>query len=218
MPQRALAERRPFLMLSLLAGISYYFVADEPLGGLWLMLWKGAGVGFLALYAARRGYGTDAVLLTCVMALSALADIVLEVSFLIGGAVFALAHSFAIALYWRNRRATRSLSQNGAAAALLVLVPAIAALLTYPLPNWSLAAGYAAIVAAMAASAWISRFPRYRVGLGAILFVASDLFIFAGEAGAVGTEAARLLIWPLYYAGQVLIATGVVGSMRNAAA
>ncbi len=135
MPRRALAEHRPYLLLSLLTGISYYFAADEAIGGLWLMLWKGLGVGFLALYAAHRGRGRDSVLLTAVLALGALGDIVLELSYLVGGALFALGHIIAIALYLRNRRARTSGSQRLAAIALIVLIPAIGALLTYPLPN-----------------------------------------------------------------------------------
>ncbi len=67
----------------------------------------------------------------------------------------------------------------------------------------------------MAAAAWISRFPRYRVGIGAVMFAASDLLIFAREAGAMPADLADLLIWPLYFAGQFLIATGVVQTIRN---
>ena len=67
----------------------------------------------------------------------------------------------------------------------------------------------------MAAAAWISRLPRYRVGTGAVLFVASDLLIFAQEAGVMSADLANLMIWPLYFAGQFLIATGVVQTIRN---
>ena len=104
MPRRALVDHRPWLLLSLIAGVSYFFVQDDPIGGIWLMAWKGAGVGFLAVYAAFRGKGADGMLIALVMALGALADIVLEISFLIGGAIFALGHLVAIALYLRNHR------------------------------------------------------------------------------------------------------------------
>jgi uncharacterized membrane protein YhhN len=66
----------------------------------------------------------------------------------------------------------------------------------------------------MAAAAWTSSFPRYRVGLGAVLFVASDLLIFARMGPLAASALPGLLVWPLYYFGQVLIATGVVGELR----
>jgi hypothetical protein len=60
----------------------------------------------------------------------------------------------------------------------------------------------------MAACAWNSNFPRYRVGLGAMAFVASDLLIFA-RAGALAEAGwVSLAIWVLYYGGVLMIATG----------
>ena len=91
----------------------------------------------------------------------------------------------------------------------------IAALMTFPLDNWMLAAAYSGVVGAMAATAWLSRFPRYRVGLGAVLFVVSDLFIFSREAGVLPESITSWLIWPLYFGGQFLIATGVVQTLRG---
>jgi uncharacterized membrane protein YhhN len=74
---------------------------------------------------------------------------------------------------------------------------------------------YSALVAAMAATAWASRFPRYRTGIGAMMFLASDLFIFAGEGGALGKDMTMWLVWPLYFAGQALIARGVVKTLSS---
>ncbi|EDL50330.1 lysoplasmalogenase [Erythrobacter sp. SD-21] len=215
MPKRALIDHRPYLLLSLLFGITYFFVMDGKVGGSWLALWKGAGVAFLAIYAAHRGRGRDGALITIIMTLGALADVVLEFSFLAGGAIFAVGHMVAIWLYMTNRRADPTSSQLGAGLALLVLTPVLAGMLTYPLDNWILAALYAAIVGAMAGAAWTSRFPRYRVGVGAVLFVVSDLVIFAREAGHMSRGMAEWLVWPLYYGGQFLIATGVVQTLRK---
>ena len=64
----------------------------------------------------------------------------------------------------------------------------------------------------MAAAAWTSRFPRYRTGIGAMLFLASDLFIIAGEGAVLSKDITMWLVWPLYFAGQALIAWGVVRS------
>lgn len=212
---RALIDHRPWLLASLAASVSYFFFRDNPVPGYYLIAWKGAAVALLAVYAAQRGKGSDGWLLTAVMALGAIGDMVLEVDMIAGGAFFALAHLVAIALFLRNPRARRSGSQKLAGAALLLVPPVIAALVAMPDPRWPMAAGYAAIVGAMAAAAWVSRFPRYRVGIGAVLFVASDLLIFAREGGHVPEAVSWWLVWPLYYAAQFLIATGVVRTMHH---
>jgi uncharacterized membrane protein YhhN len=215
MPRRALIDHRPWLLASLAASISYFFFRDNPVPGLYLIAWKGAAVAFLAVYAARRGRGVDGWLLTAVMTLGALGDMALELSMVGGGALFALGHLVAIALFLRNPRERRTGSQALAAVALLLGAPLVSALLALPDPRWPLAAGYAAIVGAMAAAAWISRFPRYRVGTGAVLFVASDLLIFAREGQHVPETMSWWLVWPMYYAAQFLIATGVIGTLRT---
>ena len=46
-----------------------------------------------------------------------------------------------------------------------------------------------------------------------MLFLASDLFIFAGEGGTLSHEVTIWFVWPLYFAGQTLIARGVVGTL-----
>ena len=67
----------------------------------------------------------------------------------------------------------------------------------------------------MAGAAWTSSFSRYRVGIGAVLFVISDLLIFARMGVLAQSPLPDLLIWPLYYFGQFLIATGVVGELQR---
>ena len=214
MPRRALIDHRPWLLASLAASVSYFFFRDNPVPGLYLIAWKGAAVALLAIYAARRARSADGWLLVAVMVMGALGDMALEVDMIAGGALFAAGHLIAIALFLRNPRERRAGSQWLAALALLSGAPLVAALLALPDPRWPLAALYAAIVGAMAASAWVSRFPRYRVGIGAVLFVISDLLIFAREGGHVPEAVSWWLVWPLYYAGQLLIATGVVRTLR----
>ena len=78
-----------------------------------------------------------------------------------------------------------------------------------------LATIYALALGMMAASAWTSRFSRYQVGIGAVLFVVSDLVIFAREAERLDPGIAEWFVWPLYYLGQFLIVTGVVQRLRG---
>ena len=215
MPRRALVEHRPFLLVSIASAVAYFVLSDEAVPGFYLALLKAVPVAMLALYADRRADGRDASLIALALACAAAGDFILEFSLIAGGAAFALGHAFAIALYLQNRRTSLVASQLAAALAMLILTPVITVLLAFPQPNWALATGYAAIVGAMAAAAWTSRFPRYRVGLGAALFVASDVLIFAREADRMPAELTEWLIWPLYYGGQFLIATGVVQTLRR---
>ena len=215
MPKRALIERRPWLLASLVAGISFTFVKDGALAGLFKIVWKGAGVALLAVYALLRAPGTDGKLLAAVMALGAAGDMAIEISLEAGAAFFFVGHIVAIALYARHRRPRLMQSQKAAAAALLLGTPLIAFFLPADRSAAPAVALYALALGGMAAAAWSSAFPRYRVGLGAVLFVASDLLIFARMGPLAATPLPDLLIWPLYYVGQLLICTGAVGHLRN---
>ena len=211
MPKRALVEHRPWLLAAIAAATIYFFVRDWPIGEPWLILLKGAGVGFLAIYALARHASADGRLLALVMALSALGDMLLELDFLWGGAAFFASHLAAMTLYLRNLRARPASSQKALAIALLIATPLIAWLLTHDIGVTL----YALALGGMAACAWMSRFPRYRVGFGAVLFVISDWLIFA-RMGPLGESALPgLLIWPAYFAGQFLIATGVIQTLRR---
>ena len=220
MPQRAMIEKRPWLLASLIAGISYFFVKDSQLPGLYLMAWKGAGVALLAVYALVRHTGADSRQIAAVMAFGALGDVLLEWfadRIEIGAVAFLIGHMIAIHLYWRHRRALLAPSQKLLGLVLLVTIPLIA---------WSLPADraaapgialYSAGLAVMAAAAWTSSFPRYRVGLGAVMFALSDLLIFAHVGPLADSPLPGLLIWPLYYFGQFLICIGVIGELRSRA-
>ncbi|NVE94000.1 lysoplasmalogenase [Altererythrobacter lutimaris] len=213
MPKRALIEHRPWLLVSIIASVAYYLLdqTDSPLGEIWIMLVKGAGVAALAIYALARGPGSSAKHIALVLALCAIADMVLELYFQFGAGIFALAHLVAIALYIRFPRHHSTGSQKALAGALAIGTPFIAWLLT----NDIFAAAYGLTLGAMAAAAWMSRFPRYRVGIGAVLFVISDILIFARMGIEPPPALANLLIWPLYYVGQFMIATGVVQTLRH---
>lgn len=211
MPKRALVEHRPWLLLSLAAAIAFYFLRDNPIGGVWLILLKGTGVAALAAYALHRGRGSDAVLIGIVMALSAIGDMAIELSLEAGGAAFFLSHLAAISLYLKHPRQHASASQKMLAVALLLGTPLMCWLLSN---SWQVTL-YGLALGGMASTAWMSRFPRYRVGLGAVLFVISDWLIFS-ELGPVDLgDIPAYAIWPIYYGGQFLIATGVVQTLRH---
>jgi uncharacterized membrane protein YhhN len=216
MAKRALIEQRPWLLASIAAAIAYYFLRDNPVGeGVWGIALKGAGVALLAVYVLLRvpqgKHRGDGFLLVGALALAAAGDMAIELDFTAGGACFAAAHVVAVVLYLRNRHKRPSPTQKLMGAGLLIGTPLVSYLLSDQFPI----AIYAAFLGAMASAAWMSHYPRYRVGTGAVLFVLSDWLIFA-RLGPIDLEPANtILIWPLYYAAQIMIATGIIQCLRG---
>ncbi|MFN3457282.1 MAG: lysoplasmalogenase family protein [Novosphingobium sp.] len=211
MSQRALIEKRPWLVASLVAGTSYWLASKGHVPGLWLILWKGAGVALLAAYAWAHHPSRNAHLLALVMALGAIGDMVLEVNFTGGAAAFFAGHIAAIALYLHHRRANLAGWDKVVAVTAVVGVPALSGALS----GSADVAGYALLLGGMATAAFCSDFPRNRVALGAAMFVVSDLLIFARMGPLAQSNFPGLLIWPLYYFGQFLICTGVIATLRS---
>ena len=216
MAKQALIEQRPWLLASIVAATAYFFLNDNPIGeGTWGILLKGAGVALLALYALLRvphdRRGIDGALLVLALALAALGDMTIELYFTAGGALFAAAHCVAVALYLRNRHPRPSPVQTLTGVGLLIGTP----LVSFLLSGQAQIALYAGFLGAMAAAAWMSHYPRYRVGTGAVLFVVSDWLIFSRMGAYDLAPLPDLLIWPLYYAGQMMIATGIVQCLRG---
>lgn len=197
---------------AIIAGVSYFFADDLGVGEAASVVWKGAGVGLLAAWAATKARQTDGWLLAAVLALGALGDVLLETHGLTVGAIAFLAgHLVAVGLYLRNRRPAPSRSQIALALTLLIGTPLISWLLSRD-------AGvtlYATGLGAMASAAWASRFPRYQLGLGAVLFVISDLLIFSRMGPLAESAIPDLLVWPTYFGGQALIATAGVKALRS---
>jgi uncharacterized membrane protein YhhN len=123
----------------------------------------------------------------------------------LGAVSFAFGHILAILLYRRNRRPNLAASQRALGVLLAVATPVIAWSLTHAAD----VTGYGLLLGLMAGSGWTSRFSRYRTGLGAVMFVASDLLIFAEMGPLAGSAMADVAIWALYYGGQLLITLGV---------
>lgn len=216
MAKQALIEQRPWLLASITAATAFYFLSDNPIfEGTWGLLAKGASVGLLAVYALLRvphgRRGVDGALLVAALTLAAAGDVAIELDITIGGAFFAAAHCVAVALYLGNRHQRPSPTQKLIGLGLLIGTP----LLSFVLSGLAEIAVYAAFLGAMASAAWMSHYPRYRVGTGAVLFVVSDWLIFARMGSFDLAPLPDLLVWPLYYAGQVMIATGIVQCLRG---
>lgn len=204
----------PALFLSALAAGASFWAASHllPAGPL-LVAWKGAAVALLAVWVALVARTLAGRWLAVVLAAAALGDVLLETSGMtVGGAAFFVSHLLATGLYWANRRADRS--GTGVAMTLLLGI----ACAGYALSGQPGVLVYGLALGGMVATAWISRFPRGVVGAGALLFAASDLLIFARLGPLAGSIFPTLLVWPLYVAGQAMIAYGVARTERDGAA
>jgi uncharacterized membrane protein YhhN len=124
----------------------------------------------------------------------------------VGALAFLVGHLVAIGLYLRNRPnpfCQLALARHRARVVIIAyLLPADRA----GAPGVAL---YSLVPVADGRHGLMSRFHRFRVGLGAVMFVVSDLLIFA-RAGPLPDSFAGLAVWGLYYFGQLLICVGVV--------
>jgi len=201
------------LIGSILGGVSYIAAWSLALPQPLELAWKGTGVGLLAVYAALQARDRNGWLLTAVMTLGFLGDVLLGVQFIVGAVAFLIGHVVAIGLYLTNRRPALTGSQRALA---LLLVPA-AVVIAFLLPADRAAAPgvafYTLGLSLMAATAWTSRFPRFTVGLGALMFLVSDLVIFAKMGPLPDTFLTGLAVWVPYYGGQLLICVGVAGAL-----
>ena len=203
------------LIGSIIAGVSYIASWNMELSQAASLTWKGLGVGLLAVYAALRAKDLNGWLIAAVMALGCAGDVLLGVQFIVGAVAFLIGHAVAIVLYLRNRRPAIQKSQLALA---ILLVPA-AVFIAFMLPDDRAAAPgvafYTLGLSLMAATAWTSRFPRFTVGIGAMLFLVSDLVIFAKMGPWPETFLTGLAVWVPYYGGQLLICVGAVGAIAH---
>ena len=195
--------------MSAVVGLGYPLLWDHLPAPATIIV-KGAGVGLLALAAAWSARDPDGWLLACLLALGAAGDVLLEISLAAGATAFAAGHVVAILLYRRTRRAQADQADWAVAALILLIAAGMPFILLRDRPEAMPFTAYAMLLGAMAASAWLSRFPRGLVGAGALLFLASDLLI----ALRMGSGLAGLgpPIWLLYYVGQRMIFLGVASS------
>ncbi len=196
------------LAVSVIAGLAFPLI-EHRFGSAANIAAKGAGVTALAIAAFLLRHRWLAV----IMAAGAIGDILLEIPglFFIGAGAFAIGHCIAMLFYGQNRRAGLGRVDGLAAAALIgfgLAMPALVMPAGTPVGALML---YAALLCGMAAAALLSRFALAFVGIGALLFVASDTLIFMRMGGSLigGAAVHGLLVWYSYYLGQLLIFLGV---------
>jgi hypothetical protein len=218
MTKRALIEKRPMLVVSLAAAIAFCALRLTAIPEIWLIALPGLATGFLALYAWLQKAGRDGSQLAAMMAVAAVRDVAFQLDLAVSALVFFLYHMIAMALYLRHPRAHTTATQKATALAMLLLTPALAWLLPADRTLAPILALYGLALGGMASCAWMSAFPRYRVGIGAALLLASDLIVIAGLGPLMGQQLPNAIAWPLYYVGQLLITIGVVQTLRRRSA
>jgi len=215
MPRRALSEKRPFLLLSIFAALAFYYLRVSNLPELYIIPVKGAAAAMLAVYAFMRHSSPDAKLLGWALGAASLGDMAMEFDRTIGALLFFLFHVLALGVFLRHRREQLSKSQSWVCGLTLILTPVIGYFMPYDRAEAWQVALYALALGAMAAGAWASTFPRYRVGAGAMLFLVSDLLLFAEMGPLSGSRIPQIMNWPVYYLGLFLICTGVIQTLRK---
>ncbi|MGI5519630.1 lysoplasmalogenase [Micromonospora sp. CA-259024] len=205
------------LLVAFLVVTAANLLANATGGGVAELITKPLLMPLLAAYLWRatteRGARPDRLVLAA-LACSTGGDVALLGDgtgwFVAGMACFLAAHLCYLTAFTRHGAATPLRR------APLVAVPLGYAVLTVVALTWMWAgltdaglavpvAGYALALAAMASTAATQ---GWRVGVGAALFLGSDLLIAAGVAGVADPPGAPVLVMASYAAGQALIVIG----------
>lgn len=209
---------RAVLALAGLAGLAYLLLGPLTTGTAHVLL-KGSGVLLLAGSALQlRCAGSGWLVL--IMLLGASGDMLLAIPglFMAGAVCFALGHAVAIAFYLRHRREA-TIGDMIVMAALMAYGLGMPALLTPAEQSFGATLVYALLLCTMAATLWLSRFPRL-AATGALLFIASDtlLVLRMGDRTLIDPLVDGALVWASYFGGQWLITLGVARGLLAKAA
>ena len=212
--------RRPLIGLSATAAAVY--LVTQP----WQPFPASAGLKGMAMaplavlsFLLARTYGRSFVYLGIAQALSCAGDELLDLNpsyFTLGLAAFLLSHiEYAtVWLLYRPRPFRTTAGRTWLALGVLVYAAALGIWLTPGIGDLSgPVVLYMAAITIMVVSACISRFP-IGVALGAILFLVSDS-VLATNKFKFPVPGHDFLIWPTYYAGQLLMALTTVRALTQ---
>ncbi len=187
-----------------------------PEGLVWQVAAKASAVGFLVLFVLVTAQTTNHMILLLALVASVAGDILLAIpgenSFMQGLLAFFVAHVFYVGLFLKNRLPLEdvtglrmrisTLFWAGAGIAGFYLYPGLGDMM---IPVFA----YSAVLALMATTAMMSRFPIRLVGAGAILFLLSDAVLGARTFLDLNMGGG-LSVWVPYYLGQLFLALGVM--------
>ncbi len=191
------------------SGIAFHGLAELPLA--MLIPWKGACTFGLAISIAVAARGRATQYLVIALAISAVADMLLPLRLMIpAGLLFSVSHTIAIAVFWRNRATDMSPVRRAFAIALPFLTFGLSVAALYGTDQPMFFALYPLLSGVMAASAIMSRFPIWWCGLGAVIFICSDVLVLAYLGVFEQDNRLNFLTWLTYFSGYALLARGAV--------
>ncbi len=187
-----------------------------PEGLIWQVAAKSSAVGFLVLFVLVTAQTTNHMILLLALLASVAGDALLAIpgenSFMQGLAAFFIAHIFYIGLFLKNRLPLEDVTGiRMRISALFWAGAGLGAYFLYPGLGDMLipVAAYSVVLALMATTAMMSRFPVRLVGSGAILFLVSDAVL--GVRTFLDLDVGGpLSVWVPYYLGQLFLAVGVM--------
>jgi hypothetical protein len=161
----------------------------------------------LSVIVARKG--RHSFLVGVALAISALGDMALvAMSSVIGGTIFAMAHGVAGYAYAGMRRADNSRLRLCSAIAVPALAVGVSFLVLRGSDQSIWMALFPILSGTMAALAILSRFPLWLSGMGAAIFVQSDV-LFLVDLGILNhTGSFGFLTWATYAIGYAMVARG----------
>lgn len=210
------------LAVSILTALVYWILRAQTATPFSLLL-KWLAIASLAVLVWQQRQSWQETLLVVALCFHSVGDVLLDWDrtklFLPAVGTFMVGHALYLVTFWPSRMALSALpvAKQTLVGTLVLYGIAMAAFIIPHLPKNMLAmvAVYMFVILAMAFVATCANFRNPWVIVGALLYVLSDSLI-AVNTFVRPLGAAAHLIWPLYYAGQLLIVTGFLN--RNPSA
>ncbi len=210
------------LVVSILAALVYWAMRAQIATPFSIFL-KGLSIACLAVLAWQQRHSWQEMLLVVALCFHSVGDVLLDWDrtklFLPAVGTFMLGHVFYLITFWPNMLALNALpsSKKLLFGAILLYGLAMAAIIIPHLPKnlFAAVALYMCVILMMTLAATSANYRNPWIIVGAILYVISDSLI-ALDTFVRPLGMSAHLIWPLYYAGQMLIVTGFLN--RNAPA
>jgi hypothetical protein len=196
------------------SGIAFEALADLPLTV--LIPWKGACTAGLALSVYLSGQDGTRRLLALALAISAVADMILATRAMVpAGVLFSISHLIALAVFWRNRAQPVAGARLACAIAIPVTSFGLSLLAIHGSNVPLFFALYPLLSGVMAAAAVLSRFPLWLCGLGAAVFICSDVLVLAWLGVLQRDPSFGYLTWLTYFGGYAMVARGAALGPRK---
>lgn len=212
MPNRAIIERRFWLISSIATAVAFVALQSSPLPDCYALALAVAPLLLLAGYVLLRGRGRDTRLLAIMLALEGVGSAIGGMYPTIAINLLLLGFLVGLSLFLTHRIANPDPDRKVAAVVLLLGTPAL-----FFASGSTGSIFFALALGGMAASAWVSAFSRPRVGLGAVMIVVG--VVLEIMTISEGQDLLLLLAWALFYVGNVLLAIGVTREVpRHASA